>query len=115
MGFYDKALRLDPTYPSADLLCYAGYNQFKLEKYVEAAAILERSVTRSPGYHAIPGVLAAAYGYLGREQEARDVIEAYNNVRGYQVNMTGVTDRTFSTSEPRERMRDGLRKAGILE
>jgi adenylate cyclase len=115
MEFYDKALRLDPTFPSADLLCYTGYNQFQLGRYEDSAVTLERSVTRSPGYHASYPVLAAAYGYLGRDREARDVIEAYNNIRGFQVNMTWLTNRTFSTPEPRERMREGLRKAGILE
>jgi tetratricopeptide (TPR) repeat protein len=116
LEFVRKAMRLDPQ---SDYLWWLGDAQFHLERYDEAAATLLRATERSPGDLWNFFVLAAAYGQLGREQEARSALETFNELwaevglRPY--NLADVGDWEFKEPADRERLRDGLRKAGLPE
>ena len=78
LEFIETAMRLDPQ---SDYLYRLGEAQFHLERYDEAAATLLRAAKRNPSDEWNFFLLAAAYGQLGREQEARSAIETFNNMR----------------------------------
>jgi TolB-like protein/lipoprotein NlpI len=111
-----KAMRLDPQ---SDYLFTLGDAQFHLERYEEAAATLLRATKRNPGDEWNFLNLAAAYGQLGREQEAKSAIETFNNRRlkaqQRPYTLVDIDDWNFKEATDRERLRNGLRKAGLPE
>jgi adenylate cyclase len=115
LGFFEKAIRLNPVFPDADLLCVTGYSQFAMKRFEESVETLEKSIVISPGHHWSYPVLAAAYGYLGRNQEAKDTIATYRKLRESQVNLEAVVNESFQDSISREHMRIGLRNADVWE
>lgn len=116
VGFIERAMRLDPHFPPS-YLEVRGLINFNLEQFGEAAALLERALHRSPELTGIP--LIAAYGHLGRLQEAREIIakmEAYWREwnPGIPVNVRWAMDYyRFKEQADAERFADGLRKAGL--
>jgi len=114
LEFIETAMRLDPR---SDYLYRQGDAQFHLERYEEAAATLLRATKRNPGDEWNFFLLAAAYGQLGREQEARSAIETFNNMRLEALQrpytLADIDYWTFKQSAERERLRNGLRKAGL--
>jgi tetratricopeptide (TPR) repeat protein len=117
-NFIKNAMRLDPQ---SDYLYRLGDAQFHLERYDDAAATFLRATKRNPSDEWNFLLLAAAYGHLGKEQEARSAIDTFNQIRaevlkverGYTLADMG--DWSFKDPVSRERMREGLRKAGLLE
>jgi TolB-like protein/Flp pilus assembly protein TadD len=71
------AMRLDPHYP-ADFLRILGTAQFQLEQFQDAAVSLSKCVEMNPDDQPALAVLVAAYGYLGRTNEAALIIDKYN-------------------------------------
>jgi TolB-like protein len=116
LEFIQTAMRLDPQ---SDYLYGLGDAQFHLERYKESAATLLRATKRNPDDEWNFLLLAAADGQLGREQEARSAIEMFNNMRlkaqQRPYTLTDIDYWTFKRSVDRERLRDGLRKAGLRE
>jgi adenylate cyclase len=116
LEFIQTAMRLDPR---SDYLYGLGDAQFHLERYKESAATLLRATKRNPDDEWNFLLLAAADGQLGREQEARSAIEMFNNMRlkaqQRPYTLTDIDYWTFKRSVDRERLRDGLRKAGLRE
>jgi hypothetical protein len=116
LEFIETAMRLDPQ---SDYLYRLGDAQFHLERYDEAAATLLRATKRSPGEPWRFILLAAAYGQLGREQEAKSAIETFNKMRAEVVQrpltLVAVGSWPFKYSADRELLREGLRKAGLPE
>jgi tetratricopeptide (TPR) repeat protein len=114
LEFIETAMRLDPR---SDYLYRLGDAQFHLERYDEAAATLLRATKRNPGDEWNFFLLAAAYGQLGREQEASSAIETFNNIRlkaqQRPYTLTDIDYWTFKEPVERERLREGLRKAGL--
>jgi tetratricopeptide (TPR) repeat protein len=115
--FIKKAMRLDPRYPPSYLL-YLGFAQFGMERFEEAAASLEQSTMRNPDDEWGFLLLAATYGQLGNEQEAKSAIETFNGLRakaGWNRPLTlqAVGIWPFKEKTDRERLREGLRKAGV--
>ena len=114
LEFIETAIRLDPR---SDYLYRQGDAQFHLERYEEAAATLLRATKRNPADEWNFFLLAAAYGQLGREQEARSAIETFNNIRIETLQrpytLADIDYWTFKQSAERERLRNGLRKAGL--
>ncbi|MFQ5937665.1 MAG: rhodanese-like domain-containing protein [Acidiferrobacterales bacterium] len=112
-----KAMRLNPHY-SPGYLSALGRAQFGMEQFAEAAATLERAVKRAPDVEFRYKWLAAAYGQLGRKQEAKAAIEKLNAIYAkrdappYTLSRVG-TWQTFKKREDEERFREGLRKAGV--
>ncbi len=116
LEFIDTAMRLDPQ---SDYLFRLGEAQYHLERYDEAAATLLRAAKRNPGVAWNFFLLAAAYGQLGREQEAESAIETFNKMRAkagqHPMSLADLGGWRFKYSAERERLREGLRKAGLPE
>jgi len=111
-----RAIRLDPQ---SDYLWRLGYAQFHLERYNEAAATMLRATRRNPDYDWNYLLLAAAYGHLDREVEARQAVATFNKLRFD----TAGRKRPFTLSDLKywpikdeaglKRLQEGMRKAGV--
>jgi tetratricopeptide (TPR) repeat protein len=116
LEFIETAMRLDPQ---SDYPYRLGDAQFHLERYDEAAATMLRAAKRNPGDLWNFPLLASAYGQLGREQEAKSAIETFNKMRAKAglrpYTLADIDDYVFKESADRERLREGLRKAGLPE
>jgi adenylate cyclase len=73
-GFTERAMRLDP-HNQANPLYYTGLAHFSMKEFSQAANSLERAVKYSPRHGAYLFALAAAYGHLGRKNEAEATLE----------------------------------------
>jgi adenylate cyclase len=74
------AMRLDPHYPPLfDYLL--GSAQFGMENFETAAASYATATERNPEYQYAFAGLAAAYGHLGRKQDAASAIARYSDLR----------------------------------
>ena len=130
-----EAMRLDPRYPY-EYLFWLGLAQFNMEQFEQAAETLRRATQGNPEDDRALILLAAAYGQLGRVEEAQFAAEAQNQVRerrsaqrpdkdglqqGIESFLLGpyaledVDLWLFQESSDRERLRDGLRVAGLPE
>jgi TolB-like protein/rhodanese-related sulfurtransferase len=115
-----KAIRLDPQ---TDYFWKLGYAQFHLERYDEAAASLLRATKRNPEHQWNYFLLAAAYGHLGLEQKAISAVTTFNDMNMKLDPL--YKDRPYTLADLRswpinkeadlERLREGLRKAGVPE
>jgi len=114
LEFIKTAMRLDPR---SDYLYRLGEAQFHLERFEEAAATLLRATKRNPDDEWNFFLLAASYGRLSREQEAKSAIETFNNMRlkaqQRPYTLEDIDYWTFKAEAERERLRVGLRKAGL--
>jgi TolB-like protein len=110
----ETAMRLDPQ---TDYLYRLGEAQFQLERYNEAAVTMLRATRRNPGEEWNFLLLAAAYGYLGRKQEARSAIDTFNKMRlklgMHSYTLADIDDWNIKDATSRERLREGLRKGGL--
>ncbi len=108
------AMRLDPHYPAA-YLTRLGRAQFAMGQFQDAVATLERAASRNPENDWTFVYLAAAYGHLGREQEAKTAVERANALRakaGWGA-LTLQTVAHWTWVGDRKRLREGLAKAGV--
>jgi tetratricopeptide (TPR) repeat protein len=116
LEFIERAMRLDPQ---SDYLYRLGDAQFHMERYDEAATTLLRATKRNPGDEWRFIILAAAYGQLGREEEAKSAIATFNKLREQvgqrPYTLAYIDDWWFKDLVARERLREGLRKAGLPE
>jgi adenylate cyclase len=117
--FIKKAMRLDPHYPP-DYLYHLGKAQFFMGRLDEAAATLEEVKRRFPDYDWTFFYLAATYGHLGREQEAKSAIKMFNERMakagsGLILSLQWIDLWPFKERKDVERLREGLRIAGIPE
>jgi adenylate cyclase len=130
-----EAMRLDPRYPY-EYLFWLGLAQFNMERFEQAAETLSRASRGNPEDDRTLIALAAAYGQLARVDEARFTITALERVRndrrqrrpdgdvleeGIDSFMFGpyaledVDLWLFQKSVDRDRLREGLRVAGLPE
>jgi TolB-like protein/class 3 adenylate cyclase/rhodanese-related sulfurtransferase/Flp pilus assembly protein TadD len=129
-----RAMRLDPHY-THEYLYWLGLAQFGLGRLDEAAASLTRASRADPDDELALILLAATYGHLGRLEEAESAIEKANELRrhrqrdieegplrvGLDVFLVGpytlddVDLWPFKEQADRERLRQGLRLAGVSE
>ena len=111
-----KAMRLDPQ---TDYLPDLGTALYHLERYDEAAATYLRAIKRNPDNVWSYFELAAAYGHLGREQEAKSTLARFNELYRHPAGpkrpftLAYFDTWTYKVAANRERMREGLRKAGV--
>jgi TolB-like protein/class 3 adenylate cyclase len=114
-----EALRLSPCDTSAyRWMMYAGFAKLLLGANQEAVARLRRSVEMNRNFPLAHFYLAAALAHLGRLDEARPAVQA-----GLALDPTFTISRfraRASSDNPtyltqRERIRDGMRKAGLPE
>ncbi len=116
VDFIKKAIRLDPNF-AENYLGLLGQARFGMEQFEEAVTALERAARSNPDYEWTYLLLAAAYGQLGREREARAALETHHEGRaksGFspwtleKLYTMGLKERTDL-----ERLREGLRIAGM--
>jgi tetratricopeptide (TPR) repeat protein len=118
MPHIERAMRLDPKYPSefAHILAMA---QFAQERYQSAADSLETAIKLNSGDENHFLALAATYGHLGRRREAMSAIARYNAIRAtFKGSPTSVSESPrmrFRRNEDVKRFRSGLRLAGMPE
>jgi adenylate cyclase len=128
------AMRLDPRY-THEYLYWLGLAQFGMERFDEAAVSLTRASRADPDEERALILLAATYGHLGRLEEAESAIEQANELRrnrqedlaegplrvGLDVFLVGpytlddVDLWPFKEPADRERLREGLRLAGVAQ
>jgi 3-mercaptopyruvate sulfurtransferase SseA len=107
-------MRLDPHYPDY-YLTRLGRAQYDLGQYAEAAVTLESSVRRNPQDDRAFIFLAAAYGHLGRIEEARSAVRSANTIRegnGWSELIRADINHWKWVSD-RKNLQDGLAKAGV--
>jgi len=114
--YLDAALRLDAR-ASERLGSDRGFAQFCVGQLEEAAATLEKDFADRPGTWS-GTLLVSAYGHLGRD--AAPLIEKLNAlvVKEGGIAFTQVMARAqipIKVGDDAERLRDGLRKAGVPE
>jgi tetratricopeptide (TPR) repeat protein len=111
-------MRLDPHYPPT-FLWFLGHAQFGAEDYASAAESLEGMTKLSPDDDAALQMLVATYGHLGRTEEAKNTIARLNDIRvkggGVPLTVFDAADFRFSRSADRNRVKKGLRLAGVPE
>ena len=126
LELFDKAIRLSPRDPQLHYM-YTGksWTYFGLKQYDQAINWARRAIaigTSNPFPHAS---LAAALALTGHEAEAREAMQHYlalpSSARLRTITAWKAYNARFSnpSSDPRaleslERMREGLRKAGML-
>jgi TolB-like protein len=116
-SFVYKAMELDPQYPS-EYVFWLGMALFGEDRFDEAAVSLERASRLAPDDIGTFLALTATYGHLGRAQDATATItklEGLVKQAGYENGIRDVEIWTFKESDDRQRLRDGLRKAGLTE
>jgi len=108
------AMRLDPHYPSS-YLTRLGRAQFALGQYQQAATTLERSTGLNPQDDRAFVYLAAAYGFLGRKEEANTAVKQVNILRkGRRWGELSLDDIGFwKWVGDRKSLREGLAIAGV--
>lgn len=131
-----EAMRLDPRFASR-YLPWLGLAQFGMERYAEAAETLSEALLANPEDDTAMIALIAAYGHLGRTERAEDLRRALDDLRtrreerleqidgriraGIDTFLLGpytlddVNLWPFRESADRERLRAGLRAAGVPE
>ena len=119
LGYIERAARRNPR---GEYLAQLGLARFSLGEYEKAAALFEGLLEEDPARYRVAAPLAAAYAHLGRQDKARAalkrLVEGVKKSRGPQAEprISGVVSQfPFSRAEDRERLAEGLRKAGLPE
>jgi TolB-like protein/class 3 adenylate cyclase len=113
--FLKRAMRLDPSYPPATVW-WLGLAQFCAGQYGEAVTSIERARNLNPTLAVWPQ--AAAYGHLGRKQEAADRIAEYLKARKWKkIPVLKRFSNWYPFKDPKDRNHfdEGLLKAGVPE
>jgi len=121
--YIKRAMRLDPHYPALPW-AFLGFAYFCMEQYEEAATLLERSSKNNPELLSEKGaegsliapILAAAYGYLGRNKDAQAILDNYVDflLRKMSVQRT-MESQPFMYSKDAARLAEGLIKANMVK
>jgi adenylate cyclase len=115
---YEKALDLNPTDPwnyirttfMAEAHMYCGH-------YEEAVAWAQNSIGRASNHLHAHLVLAASLGYLDRKEEARSALDECERIHHGIADSWMETDlfRSLRPQKDTDHLREGLRKAGLVE
>ena len=112
--FLKRAMLLDPHYP-VNRLHFLGLAQFSLGQFEDALSTLESAHARKPKFGEWP--LWATYAYLGREQEAAELITPYLKRRGADKRRPTAEKllKYYPFKEPTDEARfaDGLIRVGL--
>jgi TolB-like protein/Flp pilus assembly protein TadD len=129
IDFAEKAMRLDP-HNLANPLYYKGLALFCLKQFEEAVNSLKRALTYSPRHVDYLPALAATYGNLGQEKEAKATADLYLDtvslgIRGLAESVMRRQDSLshagynlfppFKDPEIKDLFKNGLMKAGLYE
>jgi tetratricopeptide (TPR) repeat protein len=113
-----KGQRLDPQGDVRGTFSHRlGESYFHLDRFEESAAEFEKDTRLLPSGEWGFLYLAAAYGHLGRKQEAESALEKFNQLRAKRgrrsYTLAAMDAWIFPDESVRERYREGLRKAGM--
>ncbi len=107
----DTAFAYDPNL-AADFVFAHGLTHYSLRRHAEAVKILERGASVYPNFVFIQATLVAAYGQLGRVDEARRNAEKVRSLMPiFDPRSFG---RRFQNRAHYDYLMDGLRKGGML-
>jgi adenylate cyclase len=128
-----QAMRLDPHFPQ-EYLYWLGLAQFGMARFDEAATTLERAAASNPDDDRSLIMLAASYGHLGQVEKAQAAMTRANAIRMARQRELGPGVRAgidallvgayslqdldlwpFALDADRERLREGLARAGVPE
>jgi adenylate cyclase len=114
IGLIKKAMRLNPKYPMW-YLWQLGHAYFSAGQNEEAIETLKRALNRNPDFRPAHLYLAASYGELAREEEARAEAAEIERLSP-QTSLEALRQRLpYKDQAVLERLFDGLRKAGVKE
>ena len=106
----ETALRFNPAI-NTDFLYELGIAYYLQTQYGKAIEILERGKAKNPNYAFIHAVLAAAYAQVGRPADVTREAEMVRRLDPFfEVASFGTK---FRNHQDRERIAEGLRKAGL--
>jgi TolB-like protein len=108
----NMAMRLDPQYP-AYYLRHLGLARFCMGQMEEAVTLFERAQKRIP--ESPVTALAATYAYLGREQEAKDLLTEFIKRRDFKNLNVKKLMRYYPFKDPKDadRFAKGFHMAGL--
>jgi TolB-like protein/class 3 adenylate cyclase/Flp pilus assembly protein TadD len=110
-----RAMRLDPFYGETHGNHVLGTAYFHMEQFEEAATLLEKALKLNPENFIPLWHLGAAYGHLGREQEAKAALAKLKEKepRYSRLRFLRVGDWRLKNPSDVDRMVEGWRKAGM--
>ena len=115
----NDAIRRDPNF-AAPYLKIKGRAQFDLQQYEQAVETLRRSIAGNPEDLDTMVVLLAAYGHSGQHDQAKQTLGQLNQ-KFHQDRQTEFTQDSpknrwpYRNRQDRERLIEGLRRAGVPE
>ena len=114
------AIRLDPRGDDRGTYSYRiGDAQFHMDRYEEAVESFLKVVNRNPAAEWTYLLLAANYGHLGREREARSALETFDAKRAKvgksAYTIARIEGWALKEQSYKNRFKEGLRKAGMSE
>ncbi|MBW2428234.1 MAG: tetratricopeptide repeat protein [Deltaproteobacteria bacterium] len=107
----EKTIRLDVRSKQVVFLFHLGLAYYLEGQYQKAVAVLEEGVVQDPDYIGYHIGLAATYAQLGRTADAER--EAANTLQRNPFFEVGFYGTAFRNPDDREKIRAGLRKAGL--
>jgi tetratricopeptide (TPR) repeat protein len=115
--YLNEAIRLNPR---ENYSWYLASILFHLEQYEEAIEVLLAEINTNPDDEWYYLLLAASYGHLERESEGKAAIQKFDDLRkdkgiDYSYGTSELSYWNFKDEATRERIREGLRKAGMME
>jgi TolB-like protein/Flp pilus assembly protein TadD len=115
VGFVKRAMRLDPHNPARHLYLL-GLAHFAMGQLEQAVNSTERALKLSPEAYSWALLLAATYGCLGRDQEARGALQKWSRfLGGFLLDLRyTMTFLPFKDQVVAGRFADGLLKVGVL-
>jgi adenylate cyclase len=112
LGYFDRAVRLDPHHAS-QFLHFIAQAHFQLSHYEEAVELLLRRLNRTPQSDSSRMLLAACYGHLGRNEEARAAWEELKAINpGFSLEQRRAV-LPYKNPKDFNQIVNGLRKAGV--
>jgi adenylate cyclase len=117
----DRTIRLCPPDPYLYVFhTQEGLAHLMMHQDDRAVVCLRRAVANNPEFPAAAAYLTAALALFGEETEARETLDCYLSLRGTKIRtITGWRAMAYSDNPTylacRERIYDGLRKAGMPE
>ena len=112
IGLVKKAQRLNPMYP-VWYLWSLGHAYFLTSRYEEAVETLNRVLNRNPDHLPSHAYLAASYGELGRQAEARAEAAEVERLSPQTSTEDWRQRLPYKDQAMLERLFDSLRKAGL--
>jgi len=109
--YLEKAIRLDPSRPWPAIF-FLGDTYRVMEQYEKAIPKLEKALQEAPNSYMTLLVLAACYGALGREEEARATVAKLIKVNP-NFSLERYEREMLHSGTVKERFLENCRKAGL--